>query len=162
MSVWLINNCNNMLPNISRSKGNHTIKYGQLIGYNMRIIFLEKSYKKCGGETVPRLFPEKTILRISLDQQSKVLCSLFLLYFKLRAIETDHLHLPCIKLFYKTKRGLELVHLSHILQGFEEKYFSCYILLTDQVILSGCFCFGRYVKYVGQYVNCNCLLTICL
>ena len=37
-----------ILPNISRSKGNQTMKFGQLIEYNMRNIFLEKSYTKCG------------------------------------------------------------------------------------------------------------------
>ena len=31
-----------VLPNISRSKGNQTMKFGQLTEYNMRIIFLEK------------------------------------------------------------------------------------------------------------------------
>ena len=31
-----------ILLNISRSKGNHTMKSGQLIGYNMRNIFFEK------------------------------------------------------------------------------------------------------------------------
>ena len=34
-----------ILPNIS-SKGNQTMKFGQLIEYNMRNIFLEKSYTK--------------------------------------------------------------------------------------------------------------------
>ena len=34
-----------ILPNISRSKGNQTMKFGQLIEYNMRNIFLEKSHK---------------------------------------------------------------------------------------------------------------------
>ena len=33
-----------ILPNISRSKGNQTMKLRQLIEYNMRNIFLEKSY----------------------------------------------------------------------------------------------------------------------
>ena len=33
---------------ISRSKGNQTMKFGQLMEYNMRSIFLEKSYTKCG------------------------------------------------------------------------------------------------------------------
>ena len=37
-------------PNISRSKGNQIMKCGQLIKYNMRNIFLKKSYTKCGGE----------------------------------------------------------------------------------------------------------------
>ena len=33
-----------ILPNISRSKGNQTMKVDQLIKWNMRNIFLEKSY----------------------------------------------------------------------------------------------------------------------
>ena len=48
-----------ILPNISRRKGNQTMKCGQLIEYNMRNIFLEKLYTKCGGETSPRRFSEK-------------------------------------------------------------------------------------------------------
>ena len=40
-----------ILPYISRSENNQTIKFGHLIKYNMRRIFLEKSYPKCGGET---------------------------------------------------------------------------------------------------------------
>ena len=37
-----------ILPYISRGKGNQTIKFGQLIEYDMRNIFLEKSYTKFG------------------------------------------------------------------------------------------------------------------
>ena len=44
-----------MLPNISRGKGNQTIKFSQLIEYNMKNI-LEKSYTKCGGKTSLRPF----------------------------------------------------------------------------------------------------------
>ena len=40
-----------ILTNISRSAGNQTMKFGQLIDYNMRNIFVEKLYAKCGGET---------------------------------------------------------------------------------------------------------------
>ena len=57
-----------MLPNISRSKGNQTMKFGQLIECNMRNIFLEKLYTKCGGETSPRPFSEQLKLSVSLDQ----------------------------------------------------------------------------------------------
>ena len=57
-----------ILSNISRSKGNQTMKFGQLIECNMRNIFLEKSFTKCGGETHPRPFSEKLKLSISLDQ----------------------------------------------------------------------------------------------
>ena len=53
----------------------------------MRNIFPEKSYIKCGRETIPRPFLEKSKLSISLDQYSKVLYSLLLLYAKLRAIK---------------------------------------------------------------------------
>ena len=63
------------------------MKFGQLIEYKMRNIFLEKRYRECGGETGPRPFSEKLKLSISLDQYSKVLYSLFLLYAKLRAIK---------------------------------------------------------------------------
>ena len=43
-----------ILPNISRSEGNKTIKFGHLIEHNMRNIFLENSHTKCGGEASPR------------------------------------------------------------------------------------------------------------
>ena len=62
-----------ILPNISRSKGNQKMKFVQLIEYKMRNIFLEKSYTECGGQTSPRTFVEK--LKLS--------------YAKLRTIEID-------------------------------------------------------------------------
>ena len=63
------------------------MKCGQLIDYNIRNIFLEKSYAKCGGETGPRSFREKLKLSISLDQKPKVSFSLLLLHPKLRDIK---------------------------------------------------------------------------
>ena len=57
-----------LLPNISRNKGNQTMKVGKLIEYNMRNIFVEKSYTKCAGETIPRPLSKKSKLSISLDQ----------------------------------------------------------------------------------------------
>ena len=47
---------------------NYTMKFGELIEHNMRNIFLETSYTKCGGETIPRLFSKKSKLSISFDQ----------------------------------------------------------------------------------------------
>ena len=55
-----------ILPNILRSNGTQTMKFGQLIEYSMRNIFVEKSYIKCGRETIP--FSKKSKLSISLDQ----------------------------------------------------------------------------------------------
>ena len=40
-------------PNMSRSKGNQATKVGQLIECNIRNIFIETLYTKCGGETIP-------------------------------------------------------------------------------------------------------------
>ena len=44
------------------------MKFGQLIEYNMIDIFIELSYTKYGGETIPRPFSKKSKLSISLDQ----------------------------------------------------------------------------------------------
>ena len=46
------------------------MKFGQLIEYNMRNIFREKSYTKCTGETIPRPLSKNLILDIILDQYS--------------------------------------------------------------------------------------------
>ena len=57
-----------ILPNISRSKSNQTMKFGQLLEYSMSNIFLEKSYTKYGGKIIHRPFSKKTKLGISLIQ----------------------------------------------------------------------------------------------
>ena len=54
-TAWLTNIVMHTLPNTSRSKGNQTIKFGQLVKYNMRSVFLEKSDTKYGGEISPLL-----------------------------------------------------------------------------------------------------------
>ena len=131
------------------------MKFPQLIEYNMRKIFLEKSYTKCGRETSPRSFFKKSKLSISLNQQSEILCSLYctLLYCKSKSRTTmiywnhgaDHLLLPHIKIFWKAKWSLGLVLLPHFVAWFfEEKYFSCYILLTPEISSSHGLCFLRY------------------
>ena len=53
----------------------------------MKNIFVEKSYTKCDGETVPRPFSKKPKLSIPLHQKSKVLYSLLLSYAKFRNIK---------------------------------------------------------------------------
>ena len=44
------------------------MKFGQSVEYNMRNIFVEKSYRKCAGETIPRPLSKNSKLSISLDQ----------------------------------------------------------------------------------------------
>ena len=51
----------------SRSKDSPAIKFDQLIEYNMRKIFLEKSYTKCGGGNISRPIPKKSKLSLSLN-----------------------------------------------------------------------------------------------
>ena len=58
-----------ILNNISRSKAKQAMKFGQLIEYNMRNIFREKSYTKCVRETISRSFSSlSSKLSMSLDQ----------------------------------------------------------------------------------------------
>ena len=59
-----------MLPYISRSKGNQTVKFDQLVEFNIRKIFL-KTHTKCDGETIPRSFSKKSKLITSAVQQFK-------------------------------------------------------------------------------------------
>ena len=58
-----------ILPNISRRKGNQTMKLGQSVEYNMRDIFLEKSFTICGGQKLlPHPFLNNQNWTISLEQ----------------------------------------------------------------------------------------------
>ena len=74
-------------PNFLRSKGNRTIKVDPEIEYDMRNIFVKKSYTKCAGEKIPRPLSKKPKLSISLDRYCEILSKLLLLYANLRAIE---------------------------------------------------------------------------
>ena len=41
-----------IVPNVSRSKWNQVMKFGQLIEFKIINIFFEKSYTKCSGEII--------------------------------------------------------------------------------------------------------------
>ena len=43
-----------ILPNNARCKGNQIMKLGQLIEYNMKNVFLQKSLTKYDGEPISR------------------------------------------------------------------------------------------------------------
>ena len=100
-------------------KRNQAIKFGQLIYNIIRHIFLEKLCTNGGGETIPRPFSKKSKLILSLDQQSKILRSFFIVcqvidYQNILKL-VDYLLLPHI--IFKTK-FLKLVSLPHFLHGF--------------------------------------------
>ena len=49
------------------------MQFGHLLEYNMRNIFVEKSYTKCDGETIPRPRPLILILLLSFLNRLAVL-----------------------------------------------------------------------------------------
>ena len=67
-----------ILPNISRSKDNQTMEISQLIEYNMKNIFLEKSHAKHSAETNLGPFYKTSKLSLSFDQQSELLYLLYI------------------------------------------------------------------------------------
>ena len=107
-----------ILPNISKSKGNQTIKFGQLIDYKVRLfLFFFYLYirSKCCTNAI------KTN------------------YITFQTIDTE----KCLILIFCKRVWDELPH--HIFcMIFREKYFSCYILLTEQISLYSCLYFLRY------------------
>ena len=73
------------------------MKFGQLIKYNLRNIFLEKSHTKCGRKTIPRPFFKKLKSRLSLDQYSKASYIYIYIYVyknKKRSGTSPLLHFP--------------------------------------------------------------------
>ena len=57
-----------ILSNISRSKGDQTMKFGHLIESKIRNIFVKKSFTKYSGETISIFLSKKSKLNISLHQ----------------------------------------------------------------------------------------------
>ena len=93
------------MPDISRNKGNQTMKCGQLIECNRRNIFLEKSCAEHCGEISPRPFLKKSKLNKSLDQQFKVLYSLFILYVQVKDYQNILTELLVFSLKNKKRSG---------------------------------------------------------
>ena len=92
-----------ILPNISKSKGNQKMKFGHLIEYNMRIIFLGKSSKNV-VEYYKTLFYKIKIEHISESVVQSFIQFVFIVcqidgYPKILKLSSDHLLLPHIKLF---------------------------------------------------------------
>ena len=135
-----------ILLNISRRKGNQTMKFGQLIEYNMRNTFLEKSYIKCGWETIQKLF-FFFFFKFKIEHIS-VLTSLFSLYaedyWNLLKLTCKSFALTSNKTFLKNKMmsGASLPA-SFSTLFLKENIYLLYCV-TDQISLSGCLCLMRY------------------
>ena len=88
------------------------MKFGQLMKYNMRNIFLEKSYTKCGEAASLRPFYKKSKFNMYLDQQSEMVYNFVFWYVRVEVLTT------LSETYLKHKRGLDLVSLQHFLHKF--------------------------------------------
>ena len=139
-----------ILPNISRSKCNQTVKFDQLIQYNKMFLFKNHAENESGRLVLDLFnFFKKPLYQVKAS-------GLQLSFTKFRQPSNWHtIKLSCIKLyphirsiliFFRKDFGNGVcLFLHHILcMIFQEKYFSFYILFTDQISLSDCFYFLRY------------------
>ena len=133
----------NILPNISWSKDNQTMKFGRLIEYNQRNIFFKVMQKiRLGDPFQTSLFLEEclyevkpmvySLFPISLDSPrfSIQLNKLYktLIYWSRDTLNFEFFRKMCPNNFSTT-------FLSMI---FQEKYCPYHILLTDKISLSDC------------------------
>ena len=112
---------------MSKTKDSETMKFGQLIEYNMRNIFLEKPCTKCGGETSKTFFE-----KIKNEHISGTITWSFTQFFFIGCQVEGYgniLKLSCRPLAFtscdaffktKTKRGLELVSVFSIWSTSED------------------------------------------
>ena len=142
-----------ILPNISRTKGNHeTMKFHQLIQHNIRNTFLEKSYKTCDREPNPRPFSEKSTLSKSLNQQTEhfiplafIVCTSSLyVYQNLLKLRYCPLAFTFCKSFLKNKKRSGTSLPSSFSAWLLKKNISRVVLLTDQISMPDCLYFLRY------------------
>ena len=134
-----------ILPNISQSKGSQTLNFGQVIEYSNSNIFLQKSCRKWGRETSswPLFLALMTFDSPKLGKQKNKIYKTLEYWFR------DMLN------FYFVGKDLWIFLYHTLCILFQEKCFSCYTLLTDQMLSPDCL----YFLSIGKYVYCKCLLT---
>ena len=127
------------------------MKPGQLMEYNLRNLrnFSLKIIHKVWCRNYSQTFLKKNktwaYLRINV-LKFYGFCVHCLSNWGLSKLIETKMQTPCfyfIYSYFKKQKGLELVSLSHFLHNFWRK-ISCYILLPDQISLSGCVYFVRY------------------
>ena len=154
----MVNSNNN--NNNSRSKSNQTVKFGQLINYNMRNIFLEKLYTKCGRETIPKPISRNLKLNISLDWYISAVCFYCMPKWGLsNYVETKLLttcfYLVCKAFLKNRKRSGNNLH-ALFFTWFLKKIIS---LVTLYELTKFHFLVAFTSWDIGQYEYCNCLIT---
>ena len=113
------------MPNISKSKGNQTMKFGQIVKYIVQIFFSKKHTQH---------LVEKLVLDSFLKNQNWAYLWINSLNFytvcfycrsksRTTKIFLPHFNFYLIQSFFKTKRGLKLFSLPHFLYEFWKKIF---------------------------------------
>ena len=97
------------------------MKFGQLIEHNVKNIFVEKSYRKCGGE---KLFSD-SFLKMNIEHISESIVLKFSEVVVSSFKDYQNIVKPSCKLvtfalyvFLKTYRGLQLISQPHFLHDF--------------------------------------------
>ena len=110
------------------------MKFGQLIEYNRKIVLLENHIQN----VVEKLFPDPLLKNQNWAyiwiNSLKFLSSWFLLYVKLGAIE---IYSNVAEDQKRSRTSLSVSFCAWFLKK------NCYILLTDQISLTGCLCFVK-------------------
>ena len=127
-----------LLSNISRSKGNQTMKFSQLVEYNMQL-FLWKNHTQ---NMVEKLFTDPFLKTQHWAYLWINSLKLYTVNFQcmpswgLSKYIENKLPITCFLLIFEKQK--EVWNYSRCLifcMIFEEKYFCCCILLTDQISL---------------------------
>ena len=122
--------------NISRSKVNQTLIRGELIEYNMKNIFLGKSYTKGGVKVFPDLFAKMMTIKIPHIKNVSSLTNFLIWNFE------------------KTKKDLKLVSLPHFLHGFWRNLFLLLYSVTWQN-------FVVYLPLLRETLDNRCIAIVC-
>ena len=138
------------------------MKFGQFIEYNMRNIFLEKSYSKCVEETIPRhLFKKIKIeymsewIVYSCIQLGFIVCQ-FQDYRNILKLSGRPLAFTSYKFFKKNKKRCG----TSLPASFSAQFLKKNISLVISYGLTKFHCLVVFTLWnIGQYVYCNCFLT---
>ena len=129
-----------MLPSISRSKGNQAMKFGPLMKYSVRN--MRKMRKMRQRDQIQTLF---RFLKKLYIKQKQVINTLVLIYFRRsrlkHAIKTNFITFQtadpeiCAILYLYKRVWEQLLHHIFCMIFKDKKYFPCYTLLAEQISL---------------------------
>ena len=146
------------------------MKFDQLIEYNKINIFLQKLSRKWGKKTSSR--PLFILLKKLNMRWKQVVCSLVSTYFdslnlsynrnklyKLLETKLWTIYPEICSILIFQKRVWDLFLYFILCMIFQEKCFSCYILLNDQISMSDSLYFSRYWTICVSQLFVNLVVT---